>query len=68
MAVPTNEPQQTHHPRQPIFDDQRPDFHNEGLDDYERGVTDCTYGVNELFVPVQNKPTELTSSEIHQLS
>ncbi|XP_068203456.1 OCIA domain-containing protein 1 [Palaemon carinicauda] len=39
VAIPSSdsEPQ---HPRQPIFDDHRPDLYNEGLDDYERGVTD----------------------------
>lgn len=33
--------------QQPIFDDHRPDLrdHNEGLDEYQRGVTDC-----ELYI------------------
>lgn len=47
VALPNSEPQ-AHHPRQPNFDGPRPDLHNEGLDDYERGVTDSLNPYTEI--------------------
>lgn len=50
VAIPSNESGPTH-PRQTIFDDHRPDLqsHNEGLEDYERGVTDSLTPYTEII-------------------
>ncbi|KAK7083190.1 Ovarian carcinoma immunoreactive antigen (OCIA) [Halocaridina rubra] len=57
MPSPNSEPQ---HPRQPIYDDHRPDFHNEGLDDYERGVTDSLTPYTEI---IPSNPQQSTTYE-----
>ncbi|XP_066962429.1 OCIA domain-containing protein 1 isoform X1 [Macrobrachium rosenbergii] len=59
VAMPSSDSEPPH-PRQPIFDDLRPDFHNEGLDDYERGVTESLNPYTEINT---TSPQHYTSYE-----
>ncbi|XP_047489504.1 OCIA domain-containing protein 1-like isoform X1 [Penaeus chinensis] len=53
-------------PQQPIFDDHRPDLrdHNEGLDEYQRGVTDSLTPYTE--VPLESAQSYTTYEELRR--